>query len=218
MTVRDAVRRAAAVSVPIVVPLAMSAVFRETTRRFGERRGTQAGFAVYWATCWGAALAIGGPRRIAAAFRPAAPALPGRGILAAALLAIPPAGAIATELLPHVRRAGPRALATSLGLAITNALAEEALWRAVPVVVFPRQRIRGWLWPATGFAAWHLAPLRASGAAPRRQVALLLGAGLIGTGSGWVALRTGSVAAGVIPHIVTDACGVRSARRTWLGG
>ncbi|MGS0685271.1 CPBP family intramembrane glutamic endopeptidase [Nakamurella sp. GG22] len=218
MSVRDAVRRVAALAVPIVVPLGMSAVFRETTRRFGERRGIQAGFAVYWATCWGAAFAIGGPRGITAAFRPATPALPGRGILAAALLAVPPVGAVATELLPQVRQAGPRALATSIGLAITNALAEEALWRALPVVMFPRQRILGWLWPAAGFAAWHLAPLRASGAAAGRQAALLVGAGLIGTGSGWVAHRTGSVAAGVIPHIVTDACGVRSARRTWLGG
>ncbi len=218
MSVREAVRRTAALTVPILVPLWMSAVFRGTTRRFGERRGTQAGFAVYWATCWGAALAIGGPRHIAEAFRSATPVLPKPGILAAALLSVPAAGAIATELLPHVRQAGPRALVASTGLAITNALAEEALWRAVPVLVFPERRFLGWLWPAAGFAAWHLAPLKAAGAAPRRQAAVLLGAGLIGTGYGWVAQRTGSVAAGVVPHIVTDACGVRSARRTWLSG
>jgi membrane protease YdiL (CAAX protease family) len=213
-----AVRRAAAFAVPLVVPLGMSAVFRATTRRFGERRGAQAGFGIYWATCWALSLGIAGPRRITAAFRSASPALPGRGVLAVVLLAIPPAGAVATELLPHVRQAGWRALATSTGLAITNALAEEALWRGVPVAVFPNRPVSGWLWPAAGFAAWHLAPLRAAGAAPGRQAALLLGAGLIGTGTGWVALRTRSVAAGVIPHILTDACGVRSARRTWLGG
>ena len=211
-------QRAAATAVPAVVPPAMWGVFRATTRRFGRRRGTQAGFAAYWATCWAVAGAIAGPDRLTAAFRAADRPLTERPVLGGALLALPPIGAVITELLPNVRRAGPAALGVSMGLAVTNAVAEETLWRALPVSVFPGETVRGWLWPAAGFAAWHLAPLTAAGVPRGRRAGVLLGATLIGLGYGWVAHRTGSVAAVVGPHVATDACGVRSARDTWLGG
>jgi len=37
---------------PAMMPLAMKAVFAASTRRFGAERGYQAGFAIYWGTCW----------------------------------------------------------------------------------------------------------------------------------------------------------------------
>lgn len=215
--VRQGLRRAAATAVPVAIPLAMRAVFRGTTRRLGPRRGYQAGMAVYWATCWATAAGIAGPRRLAATFRSAGVPLPEPAALAVSLLAVPPAGALATEFLPHARRVGWAALATSIGVGVTNALAEEALWRGLPVAVFPDRPVRGWLWPATGFTAWHLVPLAAAGTGPRRSAMVLLGASLIGFGSGWVAFKTRSVAAVVGPHALTDSCGVRAARRTWLG-
>jgi hypothetical protein len=46
------------------MPVAMEAVFQVTTRRYGPRRGYQAGFAIYWASCWAAAAALVGPRRL----------------------------------------------------------------------------------------------------------------------------------------------------------
>lgn len=209
-------RRAAAAAVPAVMPPAMWAVFRATTRRFGSRRGTQAGFAVYWASCWVLAGAIAGPRRVTAAFRPAGSLLRNHRIATTVILGVPPVGAVLTELLPNLRRAGPAALAASVALAVTNAAAEEALWRAVPITVFPDERGRGWLWPAAGFAAWHLVPLAAAEVSSERRAGVLFGATLIGAGYGWIAHRTGSVAAVVGPHVITDACGVRAARRTWL--
>ena len=59
-------------------------------------------------------------------------------------------------MVPHARAAGPAAVATGIG--ITNALAEETLWRGVPAETFPDDPLRGWLWPAVGFTAWHLVP------------------------------------------------------------
>jgi membrane protease YdiL (CAAX protease family) len=210
-------RRAAATMVPVAMPAAMHVVFRIAARRFGPRRGYQAGFAVYWAGCWAAALAIAGPRRLAEAFGSARRPLPAPRPLAAAALSAPPVGAVVTEFLPHARRAGPRAVGASIFIGITNALAEEAFWRALPVVVFPADKVRGWWWPAAWFTAWHLVPLAAAGAGGRRTGAVVTGAGLIGAGYGWIALKTGSVSPLLAPHAVTDASGVRMAARFWCG-
>jgi len=124
--------------------------------------------------------------------------------------------AVVTEFAPHVRRVGPAATAASIGIGLTNALAEEAFWRALPVALFPDDPWRGWLWPAAGFTAWHVVPLRAAGAPVGRTTVLLVGAGLIGLGYGWVAFKTHSVAQTIGPHAITDASGVRVAQRMWL--
>ena len=80
-----------------------------------------------------------------------------RPVSAVALFAAP-VGAFATEFLPHARATGPKAIAFVAWLGTTNALAEEALWRGVPIDTFPDEPFRGWLWPADG-AAWHPAPV-----------------------------------------------------------
>jgi membrane protease YdiL (CAAX protease family) len=147
-------RRAAA-----AIPAAMLSVFRYTVRRFGERRGYQAGFVVYWVLCCGLAAAIGPYRWLIQMWRAPGGPLPTPGALLWSVLLIPPAGAVATELIPKARKAGPPAALTAAGLGVTNALAEEVLWRGLPLAVFPDERVRGWLWPSVCFTAWHLIPL-----------------------------------------------------------
>jgi membrane protease YdiL (CAAX protease family) len=100
---------------------------------------------------------------------------------------------------------------------MTNALAEEVFWRALPVALFPDHPVRGWLWPAVGFTAWHLVPLRSARTDPGRTAVLLFGAGFIGLGYGRVAFKTRSIAATFVPHAMTDASGVRLAKTMWLG-
>lgn len=201
--------------VPLAIPLAMKAVFRATTRQLGPQRGYQAGFAVYWATCWGVAAALVGPRRLAALWHPGDTALPDRSSLAVAVLVVPPLGAIMTQWVPNARDAGPVAIATAAGVGITNALAEEALWRGVPVALFPDAPVPGWLWPALGFTAWHLVPLTAEPSSAGRRASILAGAGAIGLGFGWIAYRTRSLRVVSLIHAITDASGVRQVRSTW---
>ena len=203
-------RRGLAALMPVAVPLAMESVFTRAVRRFGPQRGYQVGFAVYWVTCWAAAGAIAGPRRLAALWQPAAEPLPSPHRLAWSVLAAPAVGAVATQWLPHARRSGPAAVVVATGVGITNALAEEALWRGLPVVVFPHDRVRGWLWPAAGFTAWHLVPLTVRQTSPRTRVGILLGASAIGLGYGWIAQQTSSLAVVAPAHALTDSCGVRS--------
>ena len=210
-------RRGLTTWMPVAVPLAMQPVFTGAIRRFGPERGYQLGFAVYWVTCWAVAGATAGPRRLAALWQPAAEPLPPPQRLAWSLLAAPAVGAVATQWLPHARRSGPAAVVVAAGVGVTNALAEEALWRGLPVVVFPDDRVRGWLWPAAGFTAWHLVPLTAWKTSPGRRVGILLGASAIGLGYGWIAQQTSSLAAVAPAHALTDSCGVWQARTIWLG-
>lgn len=211
----SALRQLAAAVLPVAVPAVMLPVFRQAVRRFGERRGYQAGFAAYWTLCWGTALAVAGLPRLVELWRtPDGPATQRRGLFWGILL-LPPAGAITTELIPNARKAGTTAVFAAIGIGVTNALAEEALWRGVPMVVFPRRKVLGWLWPALGFTAWHLVPLSIR-PHPRGRWPVLLGAGLIGLGYGWAAQRSGSLLAVSIAHAATDSCGVRAARNIWL--
>lgn len=209
-------RRGLTTLMPVAVPLAMGPVFKKAIGHFGPERGYQVGFGVYWATCWAVAGALAGPRRLASLWQRAPEPLPQPRGLALSVLAAPAVGAIITEWLPHARRAGPGAVAVAAGVGITNALAEEALWRGLPVAVFPDDPVRGWLWPAAGFTAWHLVPLAARSTSARRRLTVLLGAGAIGVGYGWIAWRTLSLNAVAPVHALTDSCGVRPASTIWL--
>lgn len=210
-------RRDLATLMPAVMPLAMKAVFAASTRRFDAERGYQAGFAMYWATCWTLAGVIVGPRRLRALWRLPEQVLPTPRTVAAVLLVAPPLGALATEWVPNARAAGPAAVTVAAGIGITNALAEETLWRGVPVATFPDDPIRGWLWPAVGFTVWHLVPLSTRHTTARRRTSVLGGAAVIGLGYGWIAQRTHSLGAVATAHALTDSCGVRPARTIWLG-
>jgi len=209
-------RRGLATLVPAVMPLAMKAIFARTTRRFGAERGYQAGFAIYWATCWMLAGVIVGPRRMHDLWRPPEHLLPKPRPVAAVLLVAPPLGALATEWLPNARATDRAAVIVAAGVGITNALAEETLWRGVPAATFPDDTLRGWLWPAVGFTAWHLVPLCTRQTTARRRASLLGGAAAIGLCYGWIAQRTQSLVAVTPVHALTDACGVRPAREIWL--
>jgi Type II CAAX prenyl endopeptidase Rce1-like len=67
-------------------------------------------------------------------------------------------GAAGTELAPELRHTDPAVMATAAGVAVVNAVGEELLWRGLFVAAFPEDPVWGWLWPAAGFTAWHLAP------------------------------------------------------------
>lgn len=200
------------------MPLAMKCVFRATTRRYGPERGYQAGFAVYWASCWVVAGAVVGPRRLLAVWQVPEQLLPAPRGLSAAVLMAPPLGGFATQWLPEARASGPVVVALAAGIGTTNALAEEVFWRGVPVAVFPDDPLRGWLWPAAGFTVWHLVPLTTRPTSTRRRAALLAGAALVGLGYGWIAMSTRSLALLAPAHALTDSSGLAPVRAVWLTG
>jgi hypothetical protein len=106
-----------------------------------------------------APLGLLGRTRVRALLRQPARPLPSPRWLAAAALLVPPLGAAGSELAPELGNAGPAVVATAASVAVVNAAGEELLWRGLFVATFPDDPVRGWLWPAVGFTAWHLAPL-----------------------------------------------------------
>lgn len=208
--------RVGALIAPAAVPAAMCVVFPAAARRLGRHRGYLAGFGLYWAVCFGTPLAVLGPRQILELLERSAPLTPNTRRIAGLLLLVPPLGGLATELVPEIRKADPPLLAAAMAISTVNAAGEELLWRGLPLVAFPTDPVRGWLWPAAGFAAWHLAPLAVL-PSRRGSASFVAISALLGLGLGWVTRRTHSLRLTLLSHIATDAMGLR-AYRFWLDG
>jgi len=208
----SAARRRATLAAPAAVPLTMTAVFALLRRRLPRRAAYTAGFAVYWAG-WCAAfpLWVLGPHGVARAFRNGRRPAP----VDVVLLAFPVAGAVGAELLPHRRLVDVRVAAVMIGIAAVNAVGEELLWRGTFLGQFRGDVVRGALWPLAGFTVWHLAPQLVLPSS-RGRAGFLLGAAFVGAASTAAAWRTGGLRYVLLPHVLTDACGVRAAR-FWLG-
>jgi len=179
----------------------------------GPKGGYLAGFLFYWVFwCLLFPLWALGPRGLREVFRDVRPRLGRPAWLGLVLLAMPPILGFSTAF--------PRALkeaAANLGLiislsaliALVNATLEELLWRGAYVAAFPKSIWLGYLYPALGFAAWHLAPLSVRPSAmPGGAGGFVAGAFFLGLCWGWVAWRTGSIRWTVVSHILLDLSGL----------
>jgi len=202
-------RRAAVLAIPVLVPVGMYVVFRWTAEALGTGAGYLTGFVVYWAVCAALPLAALGSHQVATIFAPPPEPLGKPRWLGLALLAGPLLFAYGYAFPRVLPGATPLVIAVSAALAVVNGGLEELLWRGLFVRVFPRSWLLGWLYPALGFAAWHLAPLAV---VPNRNpggawsfVAFSLIVGLL---FGWVAWRSGSIRWTTMAHILLDFSGL----------
>jgi membrane protease YdiL (CAAX protease family) len=199
-----------ALSVPVALPVAMTVVFTVADDRLGQRGGYLAGFGIYWAACGALSLGILGRQGIRGVFRDARPRLGRPALLGAALLLWPPAGAIATRLIPDVGEATSAMVTAAVTVALVNSVIEELLWRGVYITLWPRNAWLGWVWPAIGFGVWHLAP-QTIHPSPLGSVVYVVSATALGLSWGWVAWRTGSLRWVTVSHFFTDGSGIRNA-------
>jgi len=209
-------RRLVAIALPIVLPAAMCATFAVTRDRFGDHMGYLAGFGAYWATCAGTALSLLGRADARRSFRATRPRLARPVALGAVLLLWPPVGAIATRFLPEVGAADLTMIVTIAGVGVVNAVLEELLWRGVYIELWPDDPWLGWVWPALGFGAWHLAP-QIIHPSSMGSITYAISATLLGLSWGWVAWRTKSLRYVGLSHALTDGSGIRNAV-FFLGG
>lgn len=85
------------------------------------------------------------------------------------------------------------------------------------MAAFPKGIWLGYLYPALGFAAWHLTPLSVRPSAmPGGAGGFAAGALFLGLCWGWVAWRTGSIRWTVVSHVLTDFLGLGAL--VYLGG
>ncbi len=205
--------RIALLVAPPVLLAGMYLAYRGFALLFGPKGGYLAGFLLYWAFwCLLFPLWALGPRGLREVLRDVRPRLGRPAWLGLLLLAIPPILGFSTAF--------PRALSAATGnlglivplsalIALVNATLEELLWRGAYVTAFPKSVWLGYLYPALGFALWHLAPLSVRPSTmPGGAASFIVGAFVLGLYWGWVAWRTGSIRWTVISHMLLDLSGL----------
>lgn len=82
--------------------------------------------------------------------------------------------------------------------ATTNGICEELLWRGLYIRAFPDNFWLAILFPAVGFALWHLVPLQVF--SEGSKFTFVLSTFFLGLAYGWIAYKTGSVKWTAISH------------------
>jgi membrane protease YdiL (CAAX protease family) len=185
---------------------------------WGPKIGYFAGFVFYWVV-WGLLfpLWILRSQELLALFRDVYPRLGKPAWLGVVLLALPPLLAGTTVFPVKLPLASWSVILGSAGLALVNGTLEEVLWRGLYVRRFTGRIVLGYLYPALGFAFWHLAPQAVHPITmPGGVAAFIAGALFFGLCWGWVAWRTGSIRWAVVSHVLTDFLGLGAT--IYLGG
>ena len=78
-----------------------------------------------------------------------------------------------------------------IGMSVGNRIFEEILWRGVYPLLFPDNKLFGFIWPSLWFSIWHLAP----GSLSHNFSPLVLASGalMLGVFFGWGAYKTKSL-------------------------
>jgi len=176
------------------------AVFHFGARLLGPAAGYLAGFAFYWLVwCLGVPSALLGPRGLIGLFSEQRPLFSRANALPAALLVSTSLVTLVLYTLPAVGTADWGLFAVHLPLTVINGVLEEVLWRGLYVRAFPQDCRLGVVYPALGFALWHLAPqaVHPSPLGVWLFAALTLPLGLV---YGWAARRSGSIRWPAVSH------------------
>lgn len=185
-----------AVVAPIVLVAFMYPVFQLLARALGERLGWYLGLVIYW-VIWGAAFppVIIGKDSIKKLIRPQRP-----NVKVLLLVALP-------LLLTCIFRFTigmayeKSSLLTWIYVLSTpfgNGFFEEVLWRGVYMNLFPGRNFYRIIWPSIWFAIWHYAP--GSVSSNTNVVGLMIGAGMLGFYSSYLAKKTDTIWWSIMVH------------------
>jgi membrane protease YdiL (CAAX protease family) len=195
-------------AIPAAVPLTMTVVFDLLRRRTTARAAYNSGFLVYWlGWCLAVPMWLLGPREAARLLVTGRP-LPRVHLV---LLAIPVAGAVGAELIPHRRQIDVPTAAVMAATAAVNAAGEELLWRGVFIRDPGSRRSMTMVWSLIGFALWHFAPQRVLPSRMGRW-RFVAASAAVGITSTLAAQKSGGLRQVVVAHALADACGVTAAR------
>jgi len=185
-------------ALPILLNVLMSALFLALSHLLGAQAGYLLGFGVYW-LFW-CLLVPGwllGKAEFAAILRDRAPLFRRENWLAALLWLIVTLVAVFMYAGEFIR--APLALILlSLPLATINGFCEEILWRGLYIRLFPRNPWLGILYPALGFALWHLAPQLIFPA--ENVIGFVIATFFLALPYGFIAWRTGSAKWTALAH------------------
>jgi membrane protease YdiL (CAAX protease family) len=190
---------------PVLVVGTTAIAFAVLPATLGRRTGTLAAFLFYWVV-WGAlfSLFVLKPHGLRLIFRWRWAEAPSLNLL----LLHPPLAPALFGVPPWLARASAPIVGASAVIALVNGTLEEVLWRGTYLAAFPRSALLGIIYPALGFAVWHISPQLAR---PSHDAATVFwsvsGWLLLGLIWGAVAWRTRSVVGSVLSHVVTGFLG-----------
>ena len=176
----------------------------------GDKLGYLLAFVFYWIFwCFLFPLMFTGRKRIKEMFSKVGLQAGKLKILAVILLLLPPVLALSTVFAVKIPTATVLIVLGSFAIALINGTAEELLWRGVYVREFSGKLFMGYLYPAFGFAIWHLAPQAVHPISmPGGVLAFIFGAFFVGACWGWVAWKTNSIRLSIFSHVLTDFLGL----------
>lgn len=184
---------------PLVLLGTMLFVFQIGVTAFGKEIGYLLGFAWYWGIwCLGLPLAMLGWTDLVTLLQESSPLFSQRNWFAAVIfvvIMVVTLGMYGAEF----SRAGAILILVAIPAAVVNGICEELLWRGLYVREFPTSPCLGILYPAVGFAAWHIAPLQIFPAVGG-WFPFVTSTFFLGLAYGFIAYRSGSARWTAVSH------------------
>ena len=185
-------------AMPVVLWVVMGIVFNISTRRFGKEAGYLLGFAFYWlffGLVYPALWMDGNNFVNLLEDRTPLFSLPN---WSAALLWVIVTAVTLVMYGKSFIRAPLTLVLLAIPLATINGFCEEILWRGMFVQAFPGNPWLGILYPAVGFALWHLIP---QSVFPAPNIpGFILSTFFLGLAYGFIAYSTGSAFWAAVSH------------------
>jgi hypothetical protein len=177
---------------PLLLFLSTAFVFTLFSQWLGDELGYVLGFVFYYLLwCLAVPFIYLGKSGFLSLFREDSPLFKRENWLPAILLFLITFGAVFMYFSSFVK-ASAVLIMISIPVAVVNGTCEEILWRGLYVKTFPNKLLFGFIYPAAGFALWHISPQLIFPS----EGGILAFAGLtffLGLGYGFIAYKTSSI-------------------------
>jgi membrane protease YdiL (CAAX protease family) len=181
----------------VLIPIAALA-FKGYSEKFGKETGYLLGFLFYWTVwCVFVPLIYLGKGEFLSLFVDKTPLLSGPNWRAAVLWALITLVTLVIYGKKFIQ-APITLILIAIPLATINGICEELLWRGLYVRAFPGNFWLGIIFPAIGFALWHLAPRQIF--SDGSKFGFILSTLFLGLAYGFISYRTGSAKWTAISH------------------
>ena len=195
-------RRVFLIGLPVLLLSSTALVFAALARWLGRDLGYVLGFAFYdlvW--CILVPLLLLGRKGFLGLFSERVPLFSKENWLPATLLVITTVVAVAMywDNIANIASTPIALILVGIPVNIVNSTCEEMLWRGVYARAFPNRLFLGFIYPAIGFAVWHISPqlvMPSEGG----MLPFVVSAFFLGLVYGLAAYRTGSVRWTALSH------------------
>ena len=185
---------------PILLILSTALVFVSLSKCLNAELGYVLGFIFYWLVwCFFVPLFMLKREGIISLFKEENPLFSKSNWLPAGLFVLivvitvimyPPTGLVDVQA---------KLLIIAISVAIINGICEELLWRGLYVRAFPNNAMLGVIFPAIGFAIWHISPQLVF-PAEHGIWSFVISTFFLGISYGWISYKTRSIKWNAISH------------------